>query len=373
MYGGLPIAASNNPDDIDDAMLRTGRFDAKIKIPKPDGEARLRIFAEHLDAPTEGVDREKVLRATSGFTASDMEAVADRAARTAANRARTTGRDTEVTASDIFEAIDDIDTEREGVGEFVERPPDQDLSDVVGMEGLKSTLQEKIIDPLENPELHDQYGIGIESGFLLYGPPGTGKTHVSKCLAGELGVSFINAKAGDLVSKWIGEGAENVQQMFDEARENQPCVVFVDEIDALATDRGTQQTKSEQQMVNQFLEEMTQVNDEDHDIVVIGATNRIEQVDDAMLRTGRFSEKIEVPPPKDETRVELLKAHLDAPRAMLDEDAIASQTRDFVASDMENVAERAAYRAADRAKESCQMEEVTQEDVEAAIAEVGRK
>jgi SpoVK/Ycf46/Vps4 family AAA+-type ATPase len=257
---------------------------------------------------------------------------------------------------------------------FVKQPPDMDFGDVAGMEPLKRDLDERVIDPLRNPEFYEEYGLGVENGILFYGPPGTGKTHMAKALAGELGVNHIEAKAGDLVSKWIGEGAQNVQQMFDEARANQPCLIFIDEIDALATDRGTHQSKSERQMVNQFLEELTQLNDDNDNVIVIGATNRIDDLDSAMLRTGRFTEKIEVPPPDAEARVQIFQHHLSAPCERLRWDRIAEQTEGFVASDMESVAERVARKAMQRARASTgpgsENGKVTQDGVTEAVAEV---
>jgi len=258
--------------------------------------------------------------------------------------------------------------------QFLSGPPDMDFSDVAGMEELKRELDSKIIDPLANPEFYDEYGLGIENGILFYGPPGTGKTYMAKALAGQLGINHISAKAGDLVSKWIGEGAQNVQRMFDEARANQPCLIFIDEIDALATDRGTHQSKSERQMVNQFLEELTELSDDDHNVIVIGATNRIDDIDSAMLRTGRFTEKIEVPPPDAEARVAVFRMHLSAPSEQLAWNEIVEQTEGFVASDMESVAQRAARKAMQRARSSGGTTQantkVTQQDVTEAIGEV---
>ncbi|MGN8218511.1 AAA family ATPase [Halococcus morrhuae DSM 1307] len=366
----LVIAATNNPDDIDDAMLRTGRFDSRIHIPKPDDQARVAIFKHHLNAPLEQFDTDTFVRTTRGFVASDMVAVARRAALQAADRERETGREATVTEADILEAANEVAAEQSNIGEFIERPPEMDFSDVAGMDELKETLHTKIADPLTNPEFHEEYGLGVENGILLYGPPGTGKTHVSKCLAGELDINYIEAKAGDLVSKWIGEGAQNVQTMFNEARQNQPCLIFIDEIDALATDRNTHQTKSERQMVNQFLEELSALSDANDDVIVIGATNRPDDLDAAMLRTGRFSEKIEVPPPAADTRIALFDAHLSAPVDGIDPEAIGARTDGFVASDMANVADRSARKAMQRAKSETGSGEVTQQDVMEAVSEV---
>lgn len=403
----LVIAATNNPDQIDDAMLRTGRFDSKIEVPKPDGEARWGIFDHHLTAEIETDDgtniRDEFIRQTNGCTASDMERIAENTIRIAAKRQTETpksGTETEdvsplgeedsgyadigedadggegepstptIQWRDVEQAIEEVTSEQGNVGQFTQQPPDMDFTDVAGMNALKDELQENVIDPLESPELFEEFGVSVENGFMLYGPPGTGKTHIAKCLAGELGVTYIQADAGDLTSKWIGEGAKNVQQMFEEARQNQPSLVFIDEIDALATSRSQSQSKSERQMVNQFLDEISTNHDEDADVIVIGATNRLNDVDDALIRSGRLSEKIEIPPPDAEARAGIFEQHLDAPQEDLNRERIAALTDGFVASDMERLAETAARNALKRTRESGEKTPVSQSDVEDAITHI---
>jgi transitional endoplasmic reticulum ATPase len=367
----LVVAATNNPSDVDDALLRTGRFDSKITIPKPEGMARLTILAHHLPTPVEDADVDEIIQATRGFVASDLEEVANQAARQAAYRERETGTEGEITGQDVMEAVNTVGDERGSVTDHVGQPPAMDFDDVAGMDDLKETLRETIIKPLENPELYEEYGIGVERGFILHGPPGTGKTYITKCLAGELGISYIEATAGDLVSKWIGEGAENIQQMFEEARANQPCLIFIDEIDALATDRslGNQQ-KSERQMVNQFLEELSASHDADENVIMIGATNRLEAVDSAILRTGRLGKAIEVPPPDAAARIGILKQHLDAPTEAIDEEHIRTLTEGLVSSDMEQIADTAARRALHRTHESEDKSAVTQDDIETVATDL---
>jgi SpoVK/Ycf46/Vps4 family AAA+-type ATPase len=366
----LVVGATNHPDDVDEAMLRTGRFDAKIEVTPPDADARVEMLDYHLTAPSEPFDDEAVAEATRGLVASDVREIAQRAARRAAARKRE-GRNETVTQADVVEAAADVSTSQSRTGQFIEAAPDVDFGDVAGMEGLKETLREKVIDPLENPEYYEEYGLDVARGFLLYGPPGTGKTHVARCLAGELGINYISADAGQLVSKYIGEGAENVKAMFEEARANQPCLVFVDEIDALASDRaGGDQHKSERQMVNQFLEELSAINDGGDDVIVIAATNLPGSVDDAMLRTGRLGERIEVPAPDADARVGVFYAHLDAPHQELDDAAIAERTEGLVASDIEAVATEAAMRAMRRARDGADETSVTDADVTAAIEQV---
>jgi len=362
------IAATNRPDAIDEAMLRSGRFDSKIEIPNPNNEARWKIFNKKLTAPSEEIDRDQFVHATQGFTAADIVEVVNRAARTAAKREFDTGENTRVNEKDIFDSIDEIASERGSVGEFVRNPPGLNFEDVVGMETLKEDLKNKVIDPIENPDRYEEFGLGVEHGFLLYGPPGTGKTYISKALAGEMGITYIEAKAADLVSKWIGEGAQNVQKMFEEARQNAPCLIFIDEIDALASDRSAgNQTKSQRQLVNQFLEEISTIGDEGHDVVVIAATNRPEDIDDAMLRSGRLGEKIEVPPPKRETRVKLYEAHLNAPQGDIDTEWLGEITEGFVASDMQQLANESARIAMQRYRDEGGPKEVGQSEIEEAV------
>lgn len=371
----IVVGASNNPDDIDSAILRTGRFDTKVEVPKPGGEARAKIFAKHVPMAVNGLTKEEFTRATRGFVASDIKEVANQAARQAAYRDQMTEEEDTLRGQDVFHAIDSIADDRGSVGEFIEQPPDMSFEDVAGMEDLKQTLRETIIQPLGQPDLFEEYGIGVEQGFLLYGPPGTGKTYITKCLAGEIDINYIEAKGSDLVSKWIGEGAKNVKRMFAEARANQPCLIFIDEIDSLATDRniGNQQ-KSERQMVNQFLEELSTSHDNEDDVIVIGATNRPEAVDNAMLRSGRLGKKIEVPLPDGDARVGILKQHLEAPTDPLDEDRIKVITEGMASSEIEQIATTAARRALARTTQTeSGKSAVTQEDIEEVVANIKPK
>lgn len=258
------------------------------------------------------------------------------------------------------ERSDDVD------GQYVTDPPALDFTDVAGMEDLKDELRERVIEPLENPAQYEEYGLSVENGFLLYGPPGTGKTYISKALAGELGINYMEVKGSDLISQWIGEGTENVAELFEEARANQPAMLFVDEIDALTPERGgANQHQDQTQMVNQFLEEISEINENEQDVVLVAATNRRDQIDDAMLRSGRLSVQIEVPPPGPQARVKIFDQHLDAPRgADLDPQQIAEQSSGLTAADMEQVATEAARSAMRRDSD------VTMDDIEDAIEQV---
>jgi SpoVK/Ycf46/Vps4 family AAA+-type ATPase len=354
----IVVAATNRENQIDEAMLRSGRLSKKIEVPPPDEDTRRQIFDYHLDAPR-AVDLEldPVGKQTVGLTAADMEQVATNAARNALKRE---GR---VTLEDVQTAIDGVTSGKRSVSTFVSTPPDLDFSEVAGMENLKTKLSEKIIDPIQNPEENEKYGLSVSNGFLLHGPAGTGKTYISKALAGELGINFANITVTDLLSKWAGEGPDNIDTVFKEARQYAPCLVFIDEIDALIPKRGNRsQTQSQTNMVNTFLEELTTIEEEDHDVVVIGATNRIEQIDDAMLRSGRLSSKIHVPAPDPTARCDILDYHLNAPRA--DDLTLASikdATEGLTAADMKEVANRAARSAKKHERE------VTNEDLKDAV------
>jgi transitional endoplasmic reticulum ATPase len=233
---------------------------------------------------------------------------------------------------------------------YVTSPPDMDFEDVDGMDDLKQELRERVIDPLMDREKYEECGLGVDNGFLLYGPPGTEKTYISRTLAGELGINYIEDKGADIISSNLGESSENVAQVFDEARAHQPCLVFIDEIDALTPDRsGRNQHEDQTRTVNQFLEEVSAINEDDSDVVVVGATNRPKKIDDAMLRPGRLSNKIEVPPPDATARLAILRHHLTAPQQdNIAWTAVAKQTEEFTAAEMERVATEAARNAMQR-------------------------
>ncbi len=257
----------------------------------------------------------------------------------------------------------------EGAGrstQYVSEPPDIDFDAVAGMESVKTELRERVIEPLQEPEKYAKYGLSVENGFLLYGPPGTGKTYLSKALAGELGINYVGIKGADIISKWLGEGTQNVAALFDEARRHQPCLIFIDEIDALTPERGgANQHQDQTQTVNQFLEEVSDVNEGDERVVIVAATNRRDQIDPAMLRSGRLSVQIEVGNPGPKTRVAIFDTHLDAPRAAdLDAKRIAEASGGLSAADMEQVATEAARSAMQRE------DAVTNDDVVTAIENV---
>jgi len=251
---------------------------------------------------------------------------------------------------------------------FLEAAPEKDFSDVGGMTDLKETLKDQVIDPLQRPELYEEYDLGVVNGVLLYGPPGTGKTYITEALAGELGYNVVIAQASDITSSLVGEAADNMGELFTIARNNQPCLLFLDEIDAIAAERSgdTNKTMSESQMITQFLTEMSETKGED--VVVVGATNLPDEIDGAAWR--RFDERIEVPPPDATARAAVMRVHLRDRPVVTDEidwDEIKELTDGYAASDLEIVASKAARRALKDARDADEVVPVSQDHIETAI------
>jgi transitional endoplasmic reticulum ATPase len=267
----------------------------------------------------------------------------------------------------------DTESDAPSAEAFLTESPDLDFNDVGGMSELKQTLRDKVIDPLERPELYEAYGVTVVNGFLLHGPPGTGKTYISEALAGELGYHYIDVTPADITSSLVGEASDNVEDLFDVARANQPCLLFIDEIDAIAAQRsgGAQKTQSERQMVNQLLEELSAIQGED--IIIVGATNLVDEVDDALRRSGRFDERIEVPPPDRTARKAILRIHLRHKPVLaenIDWETVADRTEGFIASDMELVATEAAFEAISEVDDDGDIQPITQSHIERAIESI---
>ncbi len=251
---------------------------------------------------------------------------------------------------------------------FLADPPEMDFGDVGGMTDLKESLKDQVIDPLQRPELYEEYDLGVVNGVLLYGPPGTGKTYITKALAGELGYNVVIAQAADITSSLVGEAADNMADLFTVARENQPCLLFLDEIDAIAAERSgsTNKTMSESQMITQFLTEMSETKGED--VVVVSATNLPDEIDGAAWR--RFDERIEVPPPDATARAAILRVHLRDRPVVTDEidwETIKEATDGYVASDLEIIASTAARNALKDAREADSVVPISQAHLDTAI------
>ncbi len=319
----IVIAATNRPNALDPALRRPGRFDREIEIGVPDKQGRLEILQIHTrNMPlAKDVDLNKLAEITHGFTGADLAALCKEAAMRSLRRvlpeidleAETIPAEIlnklEVTMQDFLDALKDI--EPSALREVYVEVPNVRWSDVGGLEEAKQALREAVEWPLKYPELFEKANIKPPKGILLYGPPGTGKTLLAKAVATESEANFITIKGPEIFSKWVGESEKAIREIFRKARQAAPCIVFIDEIDAIAPRRGSDIGDSHvtDRVVNQLLTEMDGMEDL-KGVVVIAATNRPDILDPALLRPGRFDRLICVPVPDAKAREEIFKIHL---------------------------------------------------------------
>ena len=219
----------------------------------------------------------------------------------------------------------------------VERPK-LTFSDVGGLEPLKEEVRMKIIHPLKQPELYAAYGKKIGGGILMYGPPGCGKTYIARATAGEINAGFLSIGINDVLDMWMGNSEKNLHGLFEQARRNKPCVLFFDEVDALAASRADMRTSGARHLINQFLSEMDGVSGNNDGVLVLAATNAPWSVDAAFRRPGRFDRILFVPPPDAPARASILRALLKGkPQLNVDEAAVAAKTEAFSGADMKAV------------------------------------
>ncbi|MGX7894053.1 CDC48 family AAA ATPase [Tsuneonella sp. HG222] len=354
------IAATNRPDAIDEALRRPGRFDREIVIGVPDEKGRREILGIHTRGMPlgEGVDLNEIARSTHGFVGADLAALAREAAIEAVRRimpkidleARTIPpevlEELQVEKADFREALKRV--QPSAMREVMVQAPTVGWADIGGVDEAMERLREGVELPLKSPQAFDRLGIRPAKGFLLYGPPGTGKTLLAKAVAKEAEANFISMKSSDLLSKWYGESEQQISRMFARARQVAPCVVFIDEIDSLVPARGTGAGEPQvtARVVNTILAEMDGM-EELNSIVVIGATNRPNLVDPALLRPGRFDELVYVGPPDARGRELILGIHTrNMPLAKdVDLPGIAAKTERYTGADLEDVVRRAGLTA----------------------------
>jgi len=274
--GLLVMAATNSVEHLDPAVIRPGRFDRHIRIDLPDAEARREIFGTELDdrPAARDLDLDELVRRTEGMTPASIEQLVDTAALDVFREATQSGRQLELTTGKLLAAI-----ERYG-GQ--DRPTVERWTwdSLILPAPIKAQLQQ-LQHVIEDPESASRYGVEPPTGLLLAGPPGTGKTTVAKVLAAQARASFYPVSGADVMSKWVGESEQNIQQLFERARENRPSIVFIDEIDALAGRRGGLETHDSH--VNQLLAEIDGVTGQ-RGVFVIGASNRPDQIDSSDAR-----------------------------------------------------------------------------------------
>ena len=350
------IGATNRVNAIDPALRRPGRFDREIEIGVPDREGRLEILQIH----TRGMPLEKdvdlgvIANMSHGFVGADLQAVAKEAAIRALRRVLPEiDLTTENIPSDILKKIivtmDDFlsvvkEIEPSALREVFVEVPNVNWTDIGGLAEVKQELQEAVEWPLKYQGLFIHSDATPPKGILLYGPPGTGKTLVAKAAAHESEANFISIKGPELLSKWVGESEKGVREVFRKARQAAPCIVFFDEIDAIAPARGALGSDSHvtERVISQLLTELDGLEVLTN-VIIIGATNRPDIIDAALLRPGRFDRLLYVPPPSKESRIQIFKIHTSKKPLADDVDiaSLANQTEGYTGADIAALASAA--------------------------------
>ena len=353
----IVIAATNRPNAIDPALRRPGRFDREIEIKVPDKRGRLEILQIHThNMPLDpNVDQHRVAAVTHGFVGADLEYLCKEAAMKCLRRllpelnledeklAPEVLDKLAVTMSDIDNSIKDIMPS--AMREVYLESPDIPWTEIGGLEEVKRELHEAVEWPLRYPNLYKELSHTIPKGILLHGPSGTGKTMLAKAVATESEANFISVKGPELISKWVGESERGIREIFRRARQASPCVIFFDEIDSIAPTRGGGNTGggSIERMVSQLLTEMDGIQKDIHGVVVLAATNRVDMIDSALLRPGRFDKIVNVPKPDVNTRQKILEIHTKGKPLGRDIELrrIAEVTEGFSGADVSAVANTA--------------------------------
>jgi len=373
------IAATNRPEAIDEALRRPGRFDREIIIGVPDERGRREILGIHTRGMPLGdkVDLNELARTTYGFVGADLAALTREAAIESVRRImpklnlaeRTIPPEVldtlSVTREDFLAAIKRV--QPSAMREVMVQAPNVGWDDVGGLDEAQAKLREGVELPLKDPDAFRRLGIRPAKGFLLYGPPGTGKTLLAKAVAREAEANFIATKSSDLLSKWYGESEQQIARLFARARQVAPTVIFIDELDSLVPARGGGMGEPQvtERVVNTILAEMDGL-EELQSVVVIGATNRPNLIDPALLRPGRFDELVYVSVPDEGGRRRILGIHTGAmPLAEdVDLDDLAKRTDRFTGADLEDLVRRAGLASL---RESLKNDKVTAAHFEIAL------
>jgi SpoVK/Ycf46/Vps4 family AAA+-type ATPase len=245
------------------------------------------------------------------------------------------------------------------------------LTDVGGMTDVKRRLEMAFLGPLRNPQLRKLYGKSLRGGLLLYGPPGCGKTFLARAVAGEMGAAFVSLAIVDVLEMWIGNSERNLHQLFESARRNAPCVLFLDEIDALGHKRSALQSSVMRTLGNQLLAELDGVDGDNDGVFVLAATNAPWDVDPALRRPGRLDRTVFVAPPDAEARTAILEYHLrDRPIAAIRLEPLVRSTADFSGADLAHLCDSAAEYALEDSMRTGTVRMIEQRDFEAALREI---
>jgi transitional endoplasmic reticulum ATPase len=350
------IGATNLPELLDHALRRPGRFDREVVVRVPNRPGRLQILRIHARGMplAEDVDLERLSEVTHGFVGADLEVLCKEAGMQALKdtldredfaerEIEELARDTRVCMRHFHNALKGI--EPTATREFFAERPNVHWADVGGLESTKALLRSTVELPRRYPKLYRAAGAGAPNGVLLSGPSGTGKTLLVRALATESGFSFITVDAAALFSKWVGESEKALRQVFLKARQASPCILFFDELDTIFPRRGhAQDFGGRERLIGQFLAEMGSL-EAFSEVVVIGATNRVDLIEPALLSPGRFSFVIEFKPPNVEEREAILGIHARAVPLHPDVSVrlLAQQTDGFTGADLATLCQRASF------------------------------
>jgi transitional endoplasmic reticulum ATPase len=352
------IGATNRPNAIDPALRRPGRFDREIEIGIPDRDGRLDILQIHTRGMplADNINLEQFAKVTHGFVGADLESLSKEAAMRSLRRELPkinmeqskipieVLNKIKITNNDFEDALKDI--QPSALREIQIQRPNVSWEDIGGLSEVKEELSQIVEWPLKYPELFAEGDVKPPKGLLLYGPPGTGKTLIAKAVATTSESNFISIKGPELLSKWVGESEKGVREVFRKARQAAPCIIFFDEMDSIAPRRNTgsgSDTNVTERMVSQLLTEIDGLEDL-KGVVIIGATNRPDIIDEALLRPGRFDRIIDVPLPDKNGRRHILSIHtkkkpLDS---SCDIDKITDLTEGYTGADIESLVNAAA-------------------------------
>ena len=391
----IVIGATNRVDALDPALRRGGRFDREIEIGVPDKEGRKEILQVHTRGMplVDGIDLDQYAESTHGFVGADLESLTKEAAMNALRRIRPElDLEQDEIDADILESMSVAEAdfkdalkgiEPSALREVFVEVPDVTWDSVGGLEDTKERLRETIQWPLDYPDVFEAMDVDAAKGVLLYGPPGTGKTLMAKAVANEAQANFISIKGPELLNKYVGESEKGVREVFEKARSNAPTVVFFDEIDSIAGERGARMGDSGvgERVVSQLLTELDGL-EELEDVVVVATTNRPDLIDSALLRPGRLDRHVHVPVPDRDARRAIFAVHTRS-KPMADDvdlDELADRTDGYVGADIEAVCREASMSAtrefinsvsAEDAAKSVDNVRVTREHFEEALDEVG--
>jgi transitional endoplasmic reticulum ATPase len=380
------IGATNRPNSIDPALRRPGRFDREVEVGIPDKKGRLQILKIHTRGMplTKDVDLEAIASKTHGFVGADINALGKEAAMSVLRRNLhkfNLEEETEipqdvlnslrVTKKDFDDALNIV--RPSAMREVLVETPNINWKDIGGVENVKQDLIEAVEWPLKFPESFENMGIRPPKGILLYGPPGTGKTLLAKAVANESEANFIQVKGPELLSMWVGKSEEGIRKIFNKARQVSPCIIFFDEIDSLAHKRGSDSfgggSKVTESVLNQLLAEMDGIEDLQN-VVVVGATNRPDMLDSALMRPGRFDRIVYVDVPNEEGRLQILDIHtkkMPIKNKSIIIKEISKKTEGYTGADLEGLVREAAMLAL---RENTKAKEVKKKHFENAMNKV---